>query len=259
MTLAGIDHPAVIVHMATTPEFNLSFFSASPVAGTLMIDSALQRLNMVESQIRPSDVTDRRILRAMHATPREQFVPAGFAQLAYMDNAVPLFEASQRNDQPARTLMSPRTLAKLLQLAQIEPTDHALVVGCGRGYGAALLSQMAARVTALESNAELATTAKTTLAAYATVTVETGPLPSGSPNRAPFDVIFVEGAICTSPATLLTQLKPGGRLIAVVANGAIGQATVWRRIARDEYGHATAFEAMVGILPGFEPVKAFTF
>jgi protein-L-isoaspartate(D-aspartate) O-methyltransferase len=223
-----------------------------------MIDSALQRLNMVESQIRPSDITDRRILRGMQTIPREQFVPAGLAQLAYMDDAVSLFDPAHRQIGPHRVMMSPRTLAKLLQIARIEPDSHALTVGCGRGYGAALLAQIASRVTALESNLELAAAAKTALAPKTNVTVVTGDLTLGCPEQGLYDVIVVEGAVSAAPATLLAQLKPGGRLVAIVATGAIGQATVWQRIG-DTYGNTAAFEANVAILPGFEAAPAFAF
>ena len=223
-----------------------------------MIDSALQRLNMVESQIRPSDITDRRILRGMQSILREQFVPASLAQLAYMDDAVPLLDGSHGLNGSMRTMMSPRTLAKLLQIARIEASAHVLVVGCGRGYGAALLAQIAENVVAVESHLELVTAAQSALAAMANVTVVAGDLSMGCPVRGPYDVIVVEGAVSAAPAALLAQLKPGGRLVAIVAGGAVGQATVWQRVG-DTFGQTAAFEANVAILPGFEAAPAFLF
>lgn len=223
-----------------------------------MTSSALQRINMVESQIRPSDITDRRILRAMLALPRENFVAPSFVKFAYMDEAVPLSDPPVRSPLPPRTMMAPRTLAKLIQLAQIEDTSHVLDVGAGRGYGAALLGQMAATVRALESDTALAAAATSALAPYANVSVHTGPLASGLPDHGPFDVIFLEGAVSASPDTLLSQLKPGGRLVGVIQAGQVGQATIWRRVG-DTAGSTSAFEATAGPLPGFERPAAFVF
>lgn len=220
-----------------------------------MIDCALQRTNMVESQIRPSDVTDRRILRAMAAIPRERYVPAALVPLAYMDEAIALHDAAPRAGN--RRMLSPRTLAKLVQLAQIEPGDSVLDVGAGRGYGAALLAQLAAKVTALESDETLAAAAKTALEGQG-ITLLTGPLHAGAAAQGPFDAIVLEGAVYDRPDSLIAQLKPGGRLVAVLYQGSVGQATVWRRDG-DHIGQFSAFEAAITALPGFEPHPAFTF
>ena len=113
-----------------------------------MIDFLQQRINMVESQVRPSDITDRRIIRAMLELPREDFVPQAMRAMAYMDEAV---EVAPRHDgAAARYLLPPRTLAKLVQLADIDPTTHVLDVGPATGYSTAVLAQLAARVVALE-------------------------------------------------------------------------------------------------------------
>jgi len=109
-----------------------------------MIDAARQRSNMVESQILTSDVTDRRILRAMGELPRERFVPPALAALAYMDEAVPLSAPAAGR----RWLMAPRVFAKLLQLAEIGEEDRVLDVGCGSGYSAAVLAKIARSVVA---------------------------------------------------------------------------------------------------------------
>ena len=223
-----------------------------------MTDSALQRLNMVESQIRPSDITDRRILRAMLALPRENFVPAGLTSLAYMDEVVPLFDPAERKPGPVRSMMSPRTLAKLVQLAQIDAAGRVLDVGAGRGYGAALIAQMAANVVALECDETLVAKSKTLLASAANITVVAGGLAAGFPQNGPYDVIVLEGSVFESPGTLLEQLKPGGRLVGILNDGAMGQATVWSRQG-NHYGSNTAFEASIGPLPGFERAIAFAF
>ena len=223
-----------------------------------MTSSALQRTNMVESQIRPSDVTDRRILRAMLALPRENFIPQSLAQLAYMDAAVPLFDATDRRPAPVRTMMAPRALAKLVQLAQVEATSHVLDVGTGRGYGAALLGQLAASVAALESDPDLLAAAQAALVDHPNASVHPGPLSVGLPDHGPFDVIVLEGAVSVRPDALLAQLKPGGRLVGVIHEGRVGHATIWRRLG-DHFGQSTAFEATVGLLPGFERPAVFVF
>lgn len=221
-----------------------------------MIDCALQRTNMVESQIRPSDVTDRRIMRAMADLPRERFVPPSLAALAYMDESISLYDAAHRG--PARRMLSPRTLAKLIQLAQVEPSDRVLDAGTGRGYGAAVLSRLAATVVALESDESLASAAKAALETEKNVTVIAGPLITTAAAQEPFDVIVLEGAVHDRPDSLLSLLKPGGRLVAVLNDGGVGRATVWLRQG-DTFGQYSGFEAAITPLPGFERAAAFTF
>ena len=122
-----------------------------------MTDSNLQRLNMVESQVRPSDVTDRRIIKAMLEVPREKFVPAALASMAYMDEPVPL---AARNGSGIRYMLAPRTFAKLVQLAEIDPEAVVLDVGCAAGYSTAVLARLAKRVVAVESDKDLAEQAR---------------------------------------------------------------------------------------------------
>jgi protein-L-isoaspartate(D-aspartate) O-methyltransferase len=223
-----------------------------------MTDRALQRLNMVESQIRPSDVTDRRILRAMAEIPRERFVPEALADLAYMDELLPVYAPVAGQKSPQRALLSPRTFAKLIQLAVIAPTDSILDVGSGRGYSAAVLARLGGSVAALECDETLAAAARAALDGDPIISITAGPLEAGLPSRAPFDVIVLEGGVDAPPATLLAQLGPGGRLVAVLRGNGIGQATVWRRTG-DHLGRTTAFEAAASPLPGFERPHAFVF
>ncbi len=221
-----------------------------------MVDAATQRTNMVESQVLTSDVTDRRILRAMRELPRERFVPANLAELAYMDEAVPITAAGAGKDR--RWLLSPRVLAKLLQLAEIGENDRVLDVGCGTGYSAAVLGKIARSVVALECGVALAEEARKTLAGLALddVSVALGDLRAGCVSQAPYDAIILQGSVAGSPDELLDQLKDGGRLVAVVRQGGLGKATIWRRLGRslDQW---TAFDAAAPPLPGFESVPAF--
>ena len=119
-----------------------------------MIDFALQRKNMVESQVRPSDVTDRRIIRAMQDVPREAFVPPALKTLAYMDNDVRVADGAG-----ARSMMAPRALAKLLQMASFEAGDVVLREACANGYASAGIARLVQTLVALESDAALAAAA----------------------------------------------------------------------------------------------------
>ncbi len=218
-----------------------------------MADSALQRKNMVESQVRPSDVTDRRIMAAMQDIPRERFVPEGQRSLAYMDEALSFGGG--------RGLLAPRIFARLVQLGNIGANDRVLDVGCLSGYSAAVLARLAGHVTALESDAGLARTAQIELASKpaAIVDVIAGALAAGHAAGAPYDVIVVEGATERMPEALTEQLAPGGRLVAIEASGRrLGQAVI---ITKNASGltKRVAFEASGFLLPGFEKPTAFAF
>jgi protein-L-isoaspartate(D-aspartate) O-methyltransferase len=219
-----------------------------------MVDAATQRLNMVESQVLTSDVTDRRILRAMRELPRERFVPGPMAALAYMDEAVPISPPGADR----RWVLAPRIEAKLLQLADVGAEDRVLVVGAGTGYSAAILSGMANSVVALESDEKLAAEARRNFAdlALANVKVDIGALTAGCAAKAPFDAIILQGSVASVPDALFDQLKDGGRLVAVVAESGLGQATLWRRLGRSVDSWA-AFDATAPTLPGFATVREF--
>ena len=217
-----------------------------------MIDFAVARKNMVESQVRPSDVTDRRIIRAMLDIPREAFVPEALKTLAYMDTPVRVSDAGDR------AMMAPRVLAKLLQLAEIEASDVVLTVGAGNGYTAAVIGRVAQTVVALESDAALAAAAGTILGTLSAdnVAVVTGPLAQGYPSEGPYDAIVVDGAIADAPRALLDQLKDGGRLVAVVDAGPIGKGTVWKRLG-SSFDSPAEFDATAPRLPGLQRPKGF--
>jgi protein-L-isoaspartate(D-aspartate) O-methyltransferase len=221
-------------------------------------DIALQRKNMVESQVRPSDVTDRRITSAMQDVPREKFVPAELTDVAYMDD--PLTAA------PGRSLLAPRAFARLLQLADVQTGDKVLIVGALLGYSAAVVARLAGKVVALESDAALAAGAKSTLAAagVANAYVVTGPLAEGYPADAPYDVIIVEGGIEIVPDALVAQLAPGAKMVAIETGVGIGRAVLMQKITSGGTDEATiarrvAFETAATCLPGFARAKTFSF
>jgi protein-L-isoaspartate(D-aspartate) O-methyltransferase len=221
-----------------------------------MADSALQRKNMVESQVRPSDVTDRRITSAMQDLAREAFVPPALADLAYMDD--PLTVA------PGRSLMAPRTLARLLQLAGIEPTDKVLIVGALYGYSTAIVARSASHVVALESEKPLASAARAALdaAGITNATVVTGDLAAGWPEAAPYQLIIVDGAFERLPDGLVDQLAAGGTLVGIENSGGVGRAVAMQKVGakgQQTVSRRVAFEAAAQCLPGFAQPKAFTF
>jgi protein-L-isoaspartate(D-aspartate) O-methyltransferase len=225
-----------------------------------MTDSGLQRLNLVESQVRPSDVTDRRIIKAMLDVPREAFVPSALASIAYMEEPVSVAGKAPNGVETTRQLLAPRTFAKLVQLARIDDGSVVLDVGCATGYSTAVLAKIAAHVVAVESDKLLADMAGRTLQKLGVenASVIVAPLVAGAPARAPFDAIVLNGSVPVVPDALLDQLKEGGRLVAVIADGALSRAHIILR-SRDTFDARPAFEAAAAQLPGFEKPAAFVF
>jgi protein-L-isoaspartate(D-aspartate) O-methyltransferase len=217
-----------------------------------MSQYAAQRLNMIDAQVRINDVTDPRIHAAMGEVARERFVPAAKRALAYAD--IPL-EVS-----PGRYLLDPRTFAKLLALADVQRDDRVLDVGCATGYSSAVLALLAHSVIALEQDADLVRMACELLptAGAANVTVTQGALIEGFKAKAPYDVIFVNGAISAAPQTLLSQLAEGGRLVAVISGEAGSQAQLFIR-EQHRTGMRPGFDASVPTLVGFSKTIGFVF
>ncbi len=225
-----------------------------------MIDFADARRKMVDSQLRPVDVTNFDLLTAMLEIPRECFVPADKAATAYLDRDVPVVEAAGT---PGRCLLKPAVIAHLVQAVRPTRHDRALVVGCGTGYAAAVLARLVGAVVALEQDADLVARAREALAvvgAASVVRVVSGPLAAGWTAGAPYDVIVVNGAIEVEPAALLGQLADGGRLVAIRSKGAgnSGSGVVYQ-LNRGDVGAVPTFEAAAPVLPGFEKPAAFVF
>jgi protein-L-isoaspartate(D-aspartate) O-methyltransferase len=210
------------------------------------------RVKMVDGQVRTTDVTDPAIIDAMLAIARETFVDEGRRALAYIDEDIEIA--------PGRYLMEASPFAKLVQLADIRPGETVLDVGTGTGYSAAVLSRLAGRVVALESDAALAERARAALAGMAAdhVAVVTGPLAAGHAEAAPYDVIILEGAVEVMPDALFAELGEGGRLVAVEGQGNAGVARLYLKSGGIVTGRR-AFNAAVKPLPGFERIAAFVF
>ena len=214
------------------------------------------RQKMVDGQVRPSDVTDIRIIDAMLAVPREAFVPEGKRALAYLDLDLDVSEAGQAK----RFLIKPVVLAKMLQAAEIKPTDRVLVVGCATGYAAAVIAQFAGQVTATEGDSAIAAKAAAILAqnGCGNVVVQTAAAADWDPAKAPYDVIVLNGATGTVPERLYGQLQDGGRLVGVFATSQPQRATLVTR-SHGDFGHRALFDAAAPVLPGMEQLPAFVF
>lgn len=217
-----------------------------------MTDYAQQRMNMVDAQVRTNDVTDPRIHAAMREVPRERFVPPPRRAMAYADAAIEV--AHQRY------LLDPRTFSKLLQLVEIRTSDTVLDVGCATGYSSAVLARLADSVVALEQDADLVRIAVETLASVGAknATVVQGQMAAGFKERAPYNVIFVNGGIQEAPAALLGQLAEGGRLGAIMQTGAQGHAELFVK-QHGRVGSRSDFDASVPLLAGFKKAVGFVF
>jgi protein-L-isoaspartate(D-aspartate) O-methyltransferase len=229
---------------------------ASSLQGSSMSGFSTARQKMVDGQVRPSDVTDLRIIDAMLAVPREVFVPENQRALAYLDLDLDVSEGGAAK----RFLIQPAVTAKMLQAAEIKAGDHVLVVGCATGYTAAVVAKLAARVTATESDPVLARRAKDTLVqlGVANVTVLAADAAEGEPANAPYDVIFLNGATEITPDRLYRQLKEGGRLVGVFATARPQRAMLVTH-SHDDFGNRALFDATVPVLPGLEHLPAFVF
>jgi protein-L-isoaspartate(D-aspartate) O-methyltransferase len=189
-----------------------------------MADFAAARLNMVESQVRPADVTDIRIHDAMRALPRDSFLPPAKAYLAYAD-----IEAEYA---PGRYLLKPRDVAKLLQAVRPMPGERALAIAAP--YAAAMLEQLGLSVTRLEEG-------------------DLSQPPAGS-----FDLIVCEGAVGRAPAAWTAALALRGRLGVVERDGPVGKACVYVR-AEDGIGRREVFDATPPVMEGFAAQHGFAF
>lgn len=208
---------------------------------------------MVDSQIRPNDVTDPRIVSAFLRTPREVFVPNSRKGVAYSELEI---ETS-----PGRALWTPRDTAKLIKLADFRSSDLVLVIGAGAGYEAALISHLADTVIALEETTQLVDAMSQRFAAVGVdraAPVE-GPLAKGLPEQAPFDVIYVAGMIETVPDTWAAQLREGGRLVAVIADaGGVGRGKVFTK-AGETLASREGFDAYPPRFKAFDRKPSFSF
>ncbi|WP_299146551.1 protein-L-isoaspartate O-methyltransferase [uncultured Tateyamaria sp.] len=215
-----------------------------------MTDFAARRTMMVDTQVRPSDVTKFPIIDAMLTVQREDFVPSGQREAAYMGENL--------NLGAGRVLLDPRTLAKMLDALDVSQDELVLDVGAAYGYSAAVIAHMAEAVVALESDEAMVGEAQDALmsAGIDNVITQAGALHEGAAEHGPYDVVIVQGGVAHVPDALLAQLKDGGRIACVFMDGALGEVRIgykldgrltWRR----------SFNAGAPVLQGFEKHDAF--
>jgi len=205
---------------------------------------------MVDTQVRPSDVTKFPIIDAMLSVPRELYVPENLREAAYVGENLDLGAG--------RVMLEPRTLAKMLDALEIDSSYVALDLGCGFGYTTALLAQLADFVVGVEEEEGLASEAEVLLAEHGVhnAAVINGDMRDGAARSGPYDIIITQGAVEMVPDAILHQLREGGRIACIFANGALGAVRIGHKID----GAMTwryAFNASAPLLNGFEKAENF--
>lgn len=207
---------------------------------------------MVDTQVRPSDVTKFPIIEAMLTVPRELYVPAAHREAAYMGENLDLGGG--------RVLLDPRTLAKLIDALDVQRSDVILDIGCGLGYSTAVLARLAEFVVAVEDDAGRADAAQAMLSEQGVdnAAVLNGPLNAGAAKSGPYDVIILQGSAEIIPDVILSQLRDGGRIGAVFSEGALGVARIGHKTG-EQINWRFAFNAGAPVLPGFRQPAGFVF
>jgi protein-L-isoaspartate(D-aspartate) O-methyltransferase len=215
-----------------------------------MSEFASRRMMMVDTQVRPSDVTKFPIIDSMLSVPRELYVPRALQEAAYVGENLQIA--------PGRVMLEPRTLAKMLDALDIQPDEIVLDLGCGLGYSAAVLARLAETVVAVEENDELASTAQRALSdeGVDNAVVVTGPLADGAAKHGPYDAITLQGGIETLPEAIANQLKEGGRIGAVFMSGSLGIVKIGIKTG-GRIDWRFAFNAAAPLLSGFARPPAF--
>jgi protein-L-isoaspartate(D-aspartate) O-methyltransferase len=211
------------------------------------------RFNMIEQQIRPWNVLDTDILDLLHVVKREHFVPAAYQNLAFADIEIPL--------PGGQSMFAPKIEARVLEELRVKKHETVLEIGTGSGYMAALLAHRGAKVTTIEINPESAALAEKNLAKAGihNVTVETGNGAEGSSKGAPYDVIVISGALEVVPVSLLSQVKVGGRIAAIVGVPPVMEFNIITRTSETAYSTVKIFETNVQYLSGAPVPSHFQF
>ena len=228
----------------------ITFLIVTKPMGSTMTDFKARRIMMVDTQVRPSDVTKFPIIEAMLSVPREAYVGAGQTEAAYVGDNLMVA--------PGRVIMEPRSFGKMLDALDIQPHETVLDLGCGFGYSSAVIARLADAVVAVEEDEAMATEAQARLSANGVdnAAVISGPLVAGAAKHGPYDVILIQGAVQTVPEALLDQLKDGGRIGALFMEGSLGVARVGHKGASGVTWRY-AFNASSPVVKGFEKSVAF--
>ena len=217
-----------------------------------MADFAQRRVTMVDTQVRPSDVTKFPVLDAMLSVPREVYAHDAARDTAYSDGPMALGGGRQ--------LLDPRATAKLLQALEPTPSDLVLELGASTGYTTALLAHMAEAVVAIEEDDDLARDAEAALSEQGVdnAALIKGPLSEGSAKHGPFDAIAILGGVEEIPAAITDQLKEGGHIVAIFMDGALGEARMGVK-SGGRMSWRMVFNATAPVLPGFARAPSFAF
>jgi protein-L-isoaspartate(D-aspartate) O-methyltransferase len=223
------------------------------------MDIERARFNMIEQQIRPWEVLDPAVLSLLAAVRREDFMPAAYRALAFVDTQVPLGDVGL-----GQCMLEPRVEARLLQELQVQRHEKVLEIGSGSGFMAALLGHRAQQVTSLECVPSLAAMARANLrrAGVGNVTVREVSATEGArglPGQAPFDAILLSGSVHEVPRVLLGHLKIGGRLLAVVGDEPMMRACLFTRSGESSWSSVDVFDTVVPRLNGFDAGPRFVF
>lgn len=215
--------------------------------------NATARFNMIEQQVRPWEVLDPAVLQLLNDVPREAFVPKAYAGLAFADIEIPLVHGQH--------MLSPKMEGRMLQSLSLKKTDRVLHIGTGSGYFTALLAKMAAHVTCLEVDADLSQQAAQNLAAQHidNVSLQVADGIAGLPQAAPFDVIVYTGSCPVEPAGVRQQLSVGGRMLIVLGEPPVMQATLIQRVTQDAYREDILFETCLPQLVNAPQAQKFEF
>ena len=215
------------------------------------IESA--HFNMLQQQVRPSDVLDPRVLKALNDVARDQFVDQDLLGLAYADTELPIGYG--------QTMLSPVVQGRLLQAIDIQPDEEVLEIGTGSGYSTALLAQLAKHVTSVEIVPELSELAQQHLtdAAIDNVTLCVGDASRAWALADRVDVIIATAAFVTVPDAYLQSLSVGGRMLAVVGEGDMMTVQIIHRITEWEWQTDAVFETVIPAMINAEPKPEFKF
>ncbi len=216
-----------------------------------MTDFATRRTMMVDTQVRPSDVTKFNVIEAMLSIPREEFVPRDKREAAYVGENMSIGAD--------RTILEPRTFAKMLDATDVQQSEMVLIIGAGYGYGAAVLSRLAELVVAVEEDEAMLSEAQEAMSenGFDNVVFEGNALDQGAAAHGPYDAIVIEGAVEEIPEAILDQVKEGGRICAVFAEGSLGTVRIGYKLG-GEMNWQYAFNAGAPVLTGFKRTMAFS-
>ena len=219
------------------------------------------RFNMIEQQIRPWNVMDASVLGLLSVVKREDFVPIAHKGLAFADLEIPLQGSGEEAQRLGQCMLEPRLEARLLQDLALRPTEVVLEIGTGSGYMAALMSKQARRVVSMEIVPELANLARANLRSAGIQNVEVlqadgakAPLAAAS-----FDVIVISGSVAEVPHSLLSALKVGGRLAAIVGDEPVMRATVVTRNSDTDFSTVQSWDTVAPRMQSFAEPSRFTF